>query len=428
MYIFVSHKKELENDIWAGSAQCSCCHNISHFHLKKLKNKSYLYSFIPILSYTEKRYIMCDNCGASREMKEKEYREAHKKQMEKLSYGQVPSEIILNDYSPKNLTMVRKWIKFILLMLLILPQVLFSILMPYYLDGYATVILSYLIFLPIGLIPLCFILANFIEAIKKHKAYRKVVNCTYKELAENDKPSESRKNVVKVAIVTALILTFLSPAIASYLGRIAEQKAEIEDPVTEVINEDGVLCDIDIFTGGEIAENAVPVSGKTIVLAGQSYEFPIKVSDLTSNGWKLENPLGYIGNSFTGYVYLGLMSWNGANTLVHESGAKIHLHTVYSETTVFNLTECTISRFQICTDSGTRKLEADFVLPGGITQNSTAADVIQVYGNPNSSKKFMLSKSSEDSFNYSRQEDSQFSYIIQFHKDGTIKQIDVSIP
>ena len=205
-------------------------------------------------------------------------------------------------------------------------------------------------------------------------------------------------------------------------------EGNIETPVTEVINEDGVLCDIDIFTGGEIAENAVPISGKTIVLAGQSYEFPIKVSDLTNNGWKLENPLGYIGNSFTGYVYLGLLFWNECDTLVHESGAKIHLHTVYSETTVFNLTECTISRFQICTDSNTRKLEADFVLPGGITQHSKAADVIQVYGNPNSSKKFMLSKSSEDSFNYSRQDHSQFSYIIQFHKDGTIKQIDVSTP
>ena len=64
MYIFVSHKNILEQDIWAGMAHCPCCNNDSHFHLKKLKHKSHLYGLLPILSYTEKRYTICDNCGA----------------------------------------------------------------------------------------------------------------------------------------------------------------------------------------------------------------------------------------------------------------------------------------------------------------------------------------------------------------------------
>lgn len=426
MYIFVSHKNTLDQDIWAGVAHCPCCNNDSHFHLKKLKHKAHLYGLLPILTYTEKRYIICDNCGASREMKRKEYREMHEKQMEKLACGQIPSEIVSNDYSPRELKMVWRWIKFIIASLFALSAVFVATLLPYYETGFWAVIMSWLMFLPVGLVPFCFILPDFIEAIKKQNAYSKVMKGTYTELAENAKPSESRKNIVKVVTCAALILAILSPVIGSFCGKIAAQRDEIEDPVTEVINEDGVLCDIDIFTNGEIVEDAVPISEKVIVLAGRSYESPIKIYDLINDGWELEDPYAYLGQSFIGSVYL--MGWGSQNRLVHESGVQIDIDMVYSETLAYSLTSCTLTRFTVLIDPDTQKSGAGFVLPGGITQNSMAADVIKVYGNPNSSKKFSFSKSSEDSFNYSYQDDSDFSYEFQFNKDGSINQVEVTIP
>lgn len=70
----------------------------------------------------------------------------------------------------------------------------------------------------------------------------------------------------------------------------------------------------------------------------------------------------------------------------------------------------------------------DWILPGGITAKSTAADILDVYGDPNTSTLFSKnSYSTEKELYYIEQVDSCISYRFLFNQDGTIKQVDISL-
>lgn len=141
MYIFVLHKKKPINEIWAGTAQCSCCNHVSHFHLKRLKHKTYIMGFIPFISYTEKRYLECDSCSGIKELTRKEYRKIYNEQVEKLDNKQIPPEIIRHDYSPEELKMGWRWAKLIVSLLFALSMVFVATAMSHEVDDIFAVIL-----------------------------------------------------------------------------------------------------------------------------------------------------------------------------------------------------------------------------------------------------------------------------------------------
>ena len=89
-------------DIWAGQYQCSNCGQISNFHLYQVQKCAYMF-FIPFLSITMGWLLVCDTCHSYRELKKKEYNDIRKGQIAKLKSGEIPADIVLRDYGPKEI-------------------------------------------------------------------------------------------------------------------------------------------------------------------------------------------------------------------------------------------------------------------------------------------------------------------------------------
>ena len=93
-------------DLWAGVFQCSACECGRHFHLTRFKTVLY-FLFIPLFSFSGKRMLVCSSCGAYIELSRKEYKAKLAEQKEKLEKAQIPPEVVLNDFSPREMGMGR---------------------------------------------------------------------------------------------------------------------------------------------------------------------------------------------------------------------------------------------------------------------------------------------------------------------------------
>lgn len=112
MFVLVGTRDKLKKDIWAGRGICPSCGRESNFHLARLIQTITLF-FIPIIPITTKRYLVCDSCEWAKELSGKEYREAKRKQMALLENGELPEDVIRNDFSPANLNFSMQTIKLV---------------------------------------------------------------------------------------------------------------------------------------------------------------------------------------------------------------------------------------------------------------------------------------------------------------------------
>lgn len=187
--------------------------------------------------------------------------------------------------------------------------------------------------------------------------------------------------------------------------------------VTKIVNDEGEEFIVDLSNVGKIKENAESISSTKIELAGKAYSFPIKMSELLDNGWNLSDAQTEIeANS-----EINLVSFY----LTHESGMKIVLVEMVNDSAAKkNIKECTLTHFWI--DPSYLESENDFVLPGGIVLMSTAANVLDVFGDPNTSTVFTdYSYSGDDYLSYNNHSDSNICYGFSFNEDGTISKISV---
>lgn len=69
----------------------------------------------------------------------------------------------------------------------------------------------------------------------------------------------------------------------------------------------------------------------------------------------------------------------------------------------------------------------DFVLPGGIIADSTAADVLSVFGNPNEAEGFESGYNLDDQLSYENNDKSGLSYHFTFNEDGTLYSCSIEI-
>ena len=267
MYLLVSNAEILEKDIWAGKAKCSCRKKNCHFYLAKLKSKWNAYGFIPVFSFTKKRYLVCDNCHKTTELKKKEFRKTHERQMDMLVNGQMPSEIVLNDCSPQNLNMVKRWIKLIISSLFALLMVCCSTVL---VGNFFSVIVSWLCFLPIGFFPFYFVLTDFIEAIKKRRAYKKALNnpsCFSTDMSDDDNvpsdlvsagPYPKRKIRCNQAIgIVLLLLLFLLP-LTSFMLQSFQKKYLLQTSIRVTTK------DVQLYTPSGLSSHGFEITIKNI--------------------------------------------------------------------------------------------------------------------------------------------------------------------
>lgn len=186
----------------------------------------------------------------------------------------------------------------------------------------------------------------------------------------------------------------------------------------KIVNEKGEEFAVDVSVKGDVKKGAPSIDSNEIELAGTTYTFPIKMSELFNNGWELNPLFEYDDTEIEAMSKTRLWGWS----LVHESGMEIKLSVVINDSSENkDIKECTLTTFSIYTEA-----QSDYVLPGGIVPTSTAANVIKVFGNPNTTTAFSsIGCSTENELTYGFHESSGIAYSFGFNEDGTIHSVDI---
>lgn len=192
--------------------------------------------------------------------------------------------------------------------------------------------------------------------------------------------------------------------------------------ITEIVNEEGVTFDVDLIRKGKLAENAESIDSDYIVINNKKYRFPIPVSDMISDNWWIAGK--YSSEKIEANSLTSLL---GDFKLYSLEGVYISMHKLCNETDEDKSMEDTIlTEFSISRDEETGEFSADFILPGGIIPESTAADVVSVYGDPNDPLEFDFGKSDSDSLKYIYNYSSKNNYHFAFRQDGTLEYVNVT--
>lgn len=186
----------------------------------------------------------------------------------------------------------------------------------------------------------------------------------------------------------------------------------------KIVNESGEEFTVDVSVMGDVKKGAPSISSNEIELAGTTYTFPIKMSELFNNGWELKKGYEY-DREFDANSRTSLISYY----LVHESGMEIELRQILNDSSENkDIKDCKLIEVNLLTyDLATR---SDYVLPGGIVPTSTAANVLNVYGDPNTTTTFsQYSYSIGTQLIYGKHPSSGITYFFHFKEDGTIYSV-----
>ncbi len=107
MFVLIGYGQRIKDDIWMGNDVCPACGQRTQFRLKRLQQRASIF-YIPILSITQKRMLVCDRCGAGWEKSRQEYKKLVKRQEERLERGEFAEEVVMRDYAPPKLKVKRK--------------------------------------------------------------------------------------------------------------------------------------------------------------------------------------------------------------------------------------------------------------------------------------------------------------------------------
>jgi len=201
-----------------------------------------------------------------------------------------------------------------------------------------------------------------------------------------------------------------------------EDQTATETDSEQIINKKGVAFEVNTDISGEIKSSVNPLNSNKIILNGVEFGLPCPTADLFNKGFSLRDNLSF-QNSFKANMKTNL---SGFFDLIYDEK-----YTCASIKAIYNgadsektLEECEL--YQISIDCGNMDENSfcDFVLPGGITKNSTAADVLNVYGNPYDNAYFESGSTGRNVLAYWNN-NSSVSYEFKFNDGGTIDSISI---
>lgn len=189
-----------------------------------------------------------------------------------------------------------------------------------------------------------------------------------------------------------------------------------------IVGENGKKLMVDYETPGTIAEDAPDIASTTLVIHGVSLEMPFQTSALVDSGWTFYSE--DVGQQMV-----------AANTEASMMGFSMYLNeTAYVDLgSVINndasqkpVLECSVTRLTINLLDSMEDDGFDFVLPGGITKDSTAADVLAAYGDVLENENFEYVQVGNTMLYYADQKESGLNFYFGFHEDGTLDCVTVS--
>ena len=171
MVYLIGFGKKLKKELWAGDFQCKNCNRMSNFHLYKLKEYGSVF-YIPVISKTAKRLLVCDNCQTYSELSKKQYNDIYISQNNRLKRGDFPNDIIKQDFNPKELKYKGKMLLLILAAMFAFIMIGGAISMGTDISVWdASVPIGIFIMSIIGIIPLVLCIRSSAQASYRKKIY-----------------------------------------------------------------------------------------------------------------------------------------------------------------------------------------------------------------------------------------------------------------
>lgn len=198
----------------------------------------------------------------------------------------------------------------------------------------------------------------------------------------------------------------------------------VQNSNDKIVNDDGEEFIVDTSVKGSIKDGADGINSKKIILDGVTYEVPCAVSQLFDNGYRLGKNMtfedAFDADSTTNLISFDLYNADGRNFVM--------LRQIFNNSdSVKTLQECLFTGLKIEVYNIDSDDSFDFVLPGGITKTSTAADVLEVFGNPNGNSNFDYGYNLDAQLSYENHNESHMTYHFTFNDDGTLYAIGIEI-
>lgn len=196
------------------------------------------------------------------------------------------------------------------------------------------------------------------------------------------------------------------------------QNTQITDPY------DGTVLKVDTSRKGVVAQGAEAVNSKQVVINGVVYGFPFLAGQLFDNGWSLA-PNANADQEFGAGMSTQLLGCN----LFYEERDYLHIQTIQNASdTPKTLKDCLVTACRI--EIGYRlnmEKTFSFVLPGGITWDSTASDVLAAYGPTQNNSYFDMVRVSENGLQYLNHKTPGMQYSFSFNEDGSLYSVSVEV-
>lgn len=192
------------------------------------------------------------------------------------------------------------------------------------------------------------------------------------------------------------------------------------DTVIEAVADgEGDTLQVDLSAHGTVITGGTVVGSSKLILNGVVYEMPFVMSQLQVSGWS-----GEISDQtvFAGMEDLTFAVWS------LETGEEDELlvYKVRNEAGEAQpVSACSVTKLEV-KDIQALSETCSFVLPGGITKSSTAADVAAVYGGAVDNGEFKSVDVYEKCLEYRDQNNSRLTYEFWFHSDGTLDSVTIS--
>lgn len=191
--------------------------------------------------------------------------------------------------------------------------------------------------------------------------------------------------------------------------------------IDKIVSEDGDEFVVDMTTKGEVDTNAEGINSNKFTVVGTSFTLPCNTADLFNSGWHLSSNMTF-DNNFEPETQTSLVSFYLYPP--EEIGYSIDLRSIYNENSENRpIEECELTGIYLNGYSSSD--DADFVLPGGITEKSTAADVLSVFGNPNDNSNFEYGYNLDDQLTYENHNNTGLTYSFTFNDDGTLYSVRI---
>lgn len=194
-----------------------------------------------------------------------------------------------------------------------------------------------------------------------------------------------------------------------------DQPSASEDETAEP-EEDGLT--VNMTRRGVVSSEETP-SDFHIIVSGKTCEFPADFSQLLSDGWKIPDNVDQT-QTFKAKTVTNLYTSN----ILLPNGSQVELTRIYNDSdSPAILAETQMQGLRFWCDSNS---DFDLILPGGITDHSTAADIWEVYGDPAHSPYFQSGSIGESSLSYySWNYGNEITYNFNFNDDGSIWLIHI---